>query len=439
MRRVNNKVTILAVLLVTLAGMPRLGAAQPTADDSVSSREVVPGVTFRRITRATGPWVLSVLEVDLRRPELAVRGIRACDRLLGRERPSAIARRLRQEGIDVVGVLNADFFDLRGGTGATESNVIIDGEIVKAVTVTESPFDAFDNVHTQFGITMTGAPVLDRFHLKGHVRTPSGEWPLAAVNAHAAGALALFTPWSDSAAIATGPPDSVAYVALLKIGGRADTSHYRVQSDTMREQGLVTSEQTAVLVASGTALPVVQRLRANDRVDVVTGLVPDRGALRTLVGGWPRTVQAGRNVALEADSVEGTVPTFSRARHPRSALGISRDSATLYLVAVDGRQQASVGMTLEELADAMIALGAYEAMNFDGGGSTALVVRDSIVNAPSDTSGERAVGNVVVVTRRDPGQQTLERRAVPRRNGQVPSCVLPARRDTAAAGIRRPK
>jgi hypothetical protein len=226
---------------------------------------------------------------------------------------------------------------------------------------------------------------------------------------------------------------------LLKIGGRADTSHYRVQSDTMREQGLVTSEQTAVLVASGTALPVVQRLRANDRVDVVTGLVPDRGALRTLVGGWPRTVQAGRNVALEADSVEGTVPTFSRARHPRSALGISRDSATLYLVAVDGRQQASVGMTLEELADAMIALGAYEAMNFDGGGSTALVVRDSIVNAPSDTSGERAVGNVVVVTRRDPGQQTLERRAVPRRNGQVPSCVLPARRDTAAAGIRRPK
>lgn len=96
-------------------------------------------------------------------------------------------------------------------------------------------------------------------------------------------------------------------------------------------------------------------------------------------------------------------------------------------------------MTLEELADAMIALGAYEAMNFDGGGSTALVVRDSIVNAPSDTSGERAVGNVVAVTRRAAGRQEPERRAVPRRNGNVTSCIVPVRRDTASAGIRRPQ
>jgi hypothetical protein len=436
-RRVNNYVTTLAAVVVTLAGFPHAAAAQPTPTDSVRAREILPGVTFRRITRATGPWVLSVLEVDLRRPELSVRGIRACDRLLGRERPSAIARRLRQEGIDVVAVLNADFFDLRGGTGATLSNIIIDGEIVKAGTVTESPFGAFDNVRTQFGITMAGTPVLDRFHMKGLVRTPSGEWALSAINATASGTLALLTPWSDSAAIATGSADSVAHVTLLKVGGRGDTARYRVEAKPVRGPGAVASEQNAVLVASGASLPVVERLRVGDRVDVITGFVPDHGSLRTLIGGWPRIVQAGRNVALEADSVEGTAPGFSRARHPRSALGISRDSATLYLVAVDGRQQGSVGTTLEELADAMIALGAYEAMNFDGGGSTALVVRDSIVNVPSDTSGERPVGNVVVVTRRAVGRQGPERRAVPRPNGSVPSCLMPVRRDTVAA-VRKP-
>jgi hypothetical protein len=436
LRRVNNYVTTLAALVVTLAAFHHVGIAQPTASDSVRSREVLPGVTFRRITRPIGPWVLSVLEVDLRRPELSVRGIRACDRLLGRERPSAIARRLRKEGTDLVAVLNADFFDLRGGTGATESNIIIDREIVKAVTVTESPFDAFDNVHTQFGITMAGVPVLDRFYLTAQVRTPSGEWPLSAINANAPGALALLTPWSDSSVIAAGSPDSVAHVTLLKIGGRGDTARYRVELNPVSGPGAVASEQNAVLVASGASLPVVERLRVGDRVDVVTGFVPDRGPLRTLIGGWPRIVQAGRNVALEADSVEGTVPRFSRERHPRSALGISRDSATLYLVAVDGRQQASVGMTLEELAEAMVALGAYEAMNFDGGGSTALVVRDSVVNAPSDTSGERAVGNVVAVTRQPAGRQTLERRAVPRPPGTVPSCLMPVRRDTAA--MRKP-
>jgi hypothetical protein len=439
LRCVNNQVTTLALLAVTLGGTPHLAAAQLTLTDSVSAHQVAPGATVRRIVRASGPWVLTVLEVDLRRPDLEVRGVRACDQLVGRERPSAIARRLRQEGIDVVGVLNADFFDLRGGTGATESNVIIDGEIVKAVTVTESPFDAFDNVHTQFGITATGAPVLDRFHLNGVVRTPSGEWPLSAINARAPGALALLTPWFDATTLTPQSTDSLAHVSLLKIGGRGDTAHYRVDSSSTRALSEAVPEQGAVLVAGGPLRSVAERLRPGDRVDVIAHLVPDRGPLRTVVGGWPRIVDAGRNVALAADSVEGTVPRFSRARHPRSALGISRDSAMLYLVAVDGRQRASVGMTLEELADAMIALGAYEAMNLDGGGSTALVIRDSIVNAPSDTSGERPVGNVVAVARRTAEHRAPDRRVLPRRNGSVPSCVLPVRRDTATAGAARPR
>ena len=394
-------------------------------------------MTLRRIVRPAGPLILSGLEVDLRRPDLEVRGLRACDRLLGRERPSAIAKRLRLEGSDVVGILNADFFDLRGGTGATESNVIIDGEIVKAVAVTESPFDAFDNVHTQFGITATGAPVLDRFRLQGIVRTPSGEWALSAINAVASGELAVLTPWFDTLALDAIRADSVAHVSLLKVGGRGDTARYRVESAPVRGRALTLSEQTVVLLASGSSLPVVERLRPGDRVDVIIRLVPDRGALRTVVGGWPRIVDGGRNVALAADSVEGTIPRFSRARHPRSALGISRDSATLYMVAVDGRQRTSVGMTLEELADAMISLGAYEAMNLDGGGSTALVVGDSIVNTPSDTTGERPVGNVVAVTRRKAVRANAERRVLPRESGSVASCVLPVRRDSAATPAPR--
>lgn len=431
-RHVNNKVTIFVPLLVTFATAYRPAGAQVVAADSVRSSQVVPGVTLRRVTRPSGPWILSVLEVDLHRPELEVRAVRACDQLLGRERPSAIARRLRDEGMDVVGILNADFFDLRGGTGATENNVVIDGEIVKGVTVTESPFDAFDNVHTQFGITATGAPVLDRFRLQGVVRTPSGEWPLAAINSDASGALALLTAWFDTMALAPRPADSIAHVSLLKVGGRGDTAHYRVESRAARGPIARASELSVVLAASGPATTVVERLRPGDRVDIITRLVPDRGPLRTTVGGWPRIVDAGRNVALAADSVEGTFPRFSRQRHPRSALGISRDSAILYVVAVDGRQERSVGMTLEELADAMISLGAYEAMNLDGGGSTALVVRDSLINTPSDSAGERPVGNVVAITRRSASRRELERRSIPRQGGSLASCVVPVRRDTSA-------
>jgi len=64
---------------------------------------------------------------------------------------------------------------------------------------------------------------------------------------------------------------------------------------------------------------------------------------------------------------------------------------------VDGRRQDSVGMSLEELTDFMKALGASDALNLDGGGSTTLVVDGRVVNRPSDKEGERAVSNVLLL------------------------------------------
>lgn len=426
MRREVNDLVMRMLLVGMTLPFPQVVNGQAAVADSVTTSTVTPGVSHRRIERSAGPWVVNVLDIDLRRNTLAIRGIRACDRLLGRERPSAIARRLRQDSVNVVAVLNADFFDLRGRTGATESNVVIDGEIVKAVRVTESPFDAFDNVHSQFAMTDAGRPVIERFSLNAVVRTPSGEWPLDAINASDSNGLALMTPWYDSMAVMGVPADSVVSVALLKVGGRADTAHYRVEGEPRRGAVGVPDEQTAILVGMGDARTIVERLRDTDRVTVIAGFAPHRGRLRTIVGGWPRIVAGGRNVALEADSVEGTRPPFSRARHPRSALGMSRDSLTLHLVTVDGRQAASVGMTLEELAEQMLAIGAFEALNFDGGGSTALVVRDSVINTPSDTSGERPVGNVVAVTLHPPNAGASTGR-LPRQQ-RVASCLVPVRR-----------
>jgi exopolysaccharide biosynthesis protein len=72
----------------------------------------------------------------------------------------------------------------------------------------------------------------------------------------------------------------------------------------------------------------------------------------------------------------------------------------LLLLTVDGRSTRSVGMTLVELAALMRRLGAWDAMNFDGGGSTTMVVGGALVNAPSDSTGERAVGSALLVVRR---------------------------------------
>jgi hypothetical protein len=141
-------------------------------------------------------------------------------------------------------------------------------------------------------------------------------------------------------------------------------------------------------------------IRTRGVVKVVARLGTGSTPPRAVVGGWPRVVTGGVNVGVVADSLEGTMPRFSSARHPRSAIAISGDSSQLMLVVVDGRRPWSVGMSLSELADALVALGARDAMNLDGGGSSTLWIRGTVVTHPSDAAGERAVGNALFVRRR---------------------------------------
>jgi hypothetical protein len=80
-------------------------------------------------------------------------------------------------------------------------------------------------------------------------------------------------------------------------------------------------------------------------------------------------VTAGRNTGSTA-LVQPTV------RHPRTAAGVTADGRTLILAVIDGRQpEHSIGMTLPELADLMIGLGAIDAINLDGGGSSTFIFR----------------------------------------------------------------
>src|SRR6185503_5497574 len=85
--------------------------------------------------------------------------------------------------------------------------------------------------------------------------------------------------------------------------------------------------------------------------------------------------------------------SFVAGRQPRTLAGVRADG-TLLLVTVDGRLPGwSVGMTLPEAARLMRSLGAREAMNLDGGGSSTMVVRGEVVNRPSDRTGERPVSD----------------------------------------------
>jgi hypothetical protein len=87
---------------------------------------------------------------------------------------------------------------------------------------------------------------------------------------------------------------------------------------------------------------------------------------------------------------------FSAERHARTMAGVDR-GGRLLLVTADGVPGVSEGLTLTEEADLMRSLGAIDAMNLDGGGSTSFVVGGQTVNHPSDAAGARAIGDSVEI------------------------------------------
>ena len=114
------------------------------------------------------------------------------------------------------------------------------------------------------------------------------------------------------------------------------------------------------------------------------------------VSGWPMVVEDCEPVAKLPGSDH-----FTRAPHPRTAVGLSGDGKQLYLVVVDGRRDGVPGMTLPDLAQFMDDLGACTAVNLDGGDSSAMWIRDHIVNLPSDLVERRVVNHVAVVAASD--------------------------------------
>lgn len=119
------------------------------------------------------------------------------------------------------------------------------------------------------------------------------------------------------------------------------------------------------------------------------------------IGGGPRLVKDGRNVAAENYWAEvfDSGGTAGLSRQPRTAIGVTEENV-LVMIVCDGRgMNGSSGFTLSELADKFISLGVTDAINLDGGGSSAMIGHDgSVLNRPSDTGDSPTVIERPVVT-----------------------------------------
>jgi hypothetical protein len=160
------------------------------------------------------------------------------------------------------------------------------------------------------------------------------------------------------------------------------------------------------LQATGDRVAEVAAARPGDRLRLRTATVADGRSLAapgvSVVNGGPELVRDGRAHVTQARDgmVHPDDPSFAYGwalqRNPRTFAGVDGQGRTV-LVTVAGRRLDSLGLSVGEAADVARALGLRDAVNLDGGGSTAMVVRGELVTSVSDATGERPVGDAVVV------------------------------------------
>jgi hypothetical protein len=180
------------------------------------------------------------------------------------------------------------------------------------------------------------------------------------------------------------------------------TEGYQVTGGKKRAREVVLRKNR--VISNRPKLSNGRKIRKKDRV--LIGVGSAAGKLKTLKRGKKITlsqrIEGGKpTVAISGDRpllVNGVKTVINNTiAHPRTAVGIDADGRKLLILVVDGRSSVSRGYTMVELADMMTALGAENAINLDGGGSSTMYSRNgtggmAIVNEPSDGN-ERQVAN----------------------------------------------
>ncbi|MDQ6658209.1 MAG: phosphodiester glycosidase family protein [Actinomycetota bacterium] len=156
--------------------------------------------------------------------------------------------------------------------------------------------------------------------------------------------------------------------------------------------------------ATGNLADRLTGLHQGQRAHLRTVVTDGRSNLQrrgvTVVNGGPQLVQHGDLFVTQSRDgmVHAADPSFAYGwalqRNPRTFAGVDAKGRTL-LVTVDGRQSTALGLSLQEEARVAKALGMVQAMNLDGGGSTAMAIDGRLISHPSDKAGERPVGDVI--------------------------------------------
>lgn len=350
------------------------------------AKSIAPGVVYTQEIRSSPPLVIHVVRATLgkdgvsARVALAGEGITEGTLADGREPLSRISARYR-----AVAAVNGDYFPF---TGDPLGLCILAGDLVSEAARNRGAI----------GWTRDGSWLVGNPRFIGEAVGPTGtKVTISGVNRDCGpGENVLWLPSGGSLAKCAKPGAAVIFRAMSHPFDAAipsDAVYVEVKRQT--KEVAIPSDGAVLFVKDQRAESLLTEIASGGiwkfSVQSVDGA--NWREAQFAIGGGPWLVRDGsKSIDWQA---EGFASSHALGRHPRTAVGHTAGGDML-LVVVEGRSATSSGMTLDELADLMLSLGAYNALNLDGGGSTQMMVRQMPVSAPSDGA-ERPTANAIVL------------------------------------------
>ena len=382
--------TAFVLLLASAAGNARdqwvIGDKAYEVDTLIFPHLAGPGVTAAKYDIPALPLKVSVVEMDLTNPYIVMETCLGGEKSVACETPVNMATRNTRPGHEVVGAVNGDFFMT---SPTNEVGLPLSGQVRNNELVLSS--------HNRACLVLDNdkRPYIDRLTFTGTVTSGDHSFALNLVNRMryayeniAANQSFLFT--RSYGPVTYDGSNSGKMVLLRPAEGEfrwnANGVEHCVIEDIFDAQGSRTiPDGKAILWLKGTYANQTVWMSVGDVLDISFRLTLNNGPqdvnIDQLIGGSNHIIM--QNGQFMEDWAE---------RHPRTAIGFNADSTRLYFVVVDGRHMTSVGVTLKEMKGIFDALGAVNAVNLDGGGSSCILVNDEVLNHPSDGP-VRAVGN----------------------------------------------
>ena len=345
-------------------------------------KQVHPGVEYAQVEHKLGtdPVKINLLRLDRTKVKLDV--VHAGDSAIGVETTSSIAKRR-----NAVAAINSGFFRLDKSAYLGDASGVL---MIDRILFSESLNDRTALFISDYPITNLGF---------GQVRTEHFlEWDGRKLLVHGInreGKADEIVVYEKAFGPSTLP--GIAAVNITILNGRV--------ASVSKTANIEIPAKGYVISASGKFATELSGIRPGDGVSYYRLPLLLRDGLRLplemvddIVAGVPQLIKNGKiDITWEQEKASRA---FVETRHPRTAVAKLKDGKFL-MMTVDGRQPGvSVGMSLQELAEYLFSLGAVDAMNLDGGGSTTMFLDGKVVNTPSDPNGERKIGDALLVTLR---------------------------------------